>query len=226
MKSIGEIIKTHRQNHNMSQEELGKKLFVTKQAVSKWENGKTLPDIETIRKLTEILNIPHDEILGETIIQTRRYKNYLKVIIPIAIICFLMMLFFAVDGIGIIQRRMQNGICIVTLHQNGTLIEDDSYQIVGIQNVTNGQNGFSFPIDYGEVKGIIITSQNQEIEFGFINTNSWHNVQINIDIDSSGGSTVVSQKVIYRSDDSRIDVFETNTAMDSNNKASVFRAGL
>lgn len=222
MKSIGEIIRNHRLKNNMSQEELGKKLFVTKQAVSKWENGKTLPDIETIRKLTEILNIPHEEILGGTIIQTRKYKTYLTVAIPAAVICFLMMLFFAFDGIGMIQRRMQSGICIVTLHENGTLTQDDGYRIAGIRNVRYGQNGYSFPIDYGEVKGKIITSKAQEIEFGFINTNNWHNVQISIDIDSSA----VSQRVIYRSDNDLICVTESSAFWDSQNKATVFNGSL
>ena len=53
--NIGKIIKENRIKKNLTQEELGKLVFVSKQAVSKWESGRTMPDIETFEKLAEIL---------------------------------------------------------------------------------------------------------------------------------------------------------------------------
>ncbi len=47
---IGKNIKRLRERNHMTQEELAEKLFVTRQAISKWENGKTEPDIETLQK--------------------------------------------------------------------------------------------------------------------------------------------------------------------------------
>ena len=64
MEKIGTIIRNHRIAKGLTQEELGNKVFVSKQAVSKWETRKTLPDIEMLRKLCEILDINKDEILG------------------------------------------------------------------------------------------------------------------------------------------------------------------
>lgn len=61
---IGDIIREHRNNKNMTQEELGRQLFVSKQAVSKWETGRTLPDVETIRRLADILDIRPEQMLG------------------------------------------------------------------------------------------------------------------------------------------------------------------
>lgn len=60
MEKIGTIIRNHRIAKGLTQEELGNKVFVSKQAVSKWETEKTLPDIETVRKLCEILDINKD----------------------------------------------------------------------------------------------------------------------------------------------------------------------
>lgn len=57
MKQIGNIIREHRVAQNLTQEELGKELHVTKQAVSKWETGRTLPDVETLRRLSDVLSI-------------------------------------------------------------------------------------------------------------------------------------------------------------------------
>lgn len=63
MENIGSLIKKYRHQNGMSQEELGKALFTSKQTVSKWENALALPDIDTIRKISEILRIPVSEIL-------------------------------------------------------------------------------------------------------------------------------------------------------------------
>ena len=74
-KNIGEVIRKYRTLRGLTQEELGAQLFVSKQAVSKWENGRTLPDIETVRRLCEILEINRDEILGGSIAQTKKSRK-------------------------------------------------------------------------------------------------------------------------------------------------------
>jgi len=58
MSTIGEIIREYRKNKNMTQTQLGQRLFVSKQAISKWERGVTLPDIEMLRKISTVLDIP------------------------------------------------------------------------------------------------------------------------------------------------------------------------
>ena len=57
MKNIGEIIRKHRKLKNLTQEELGNKLFVSKQAVSKWERGQSCPDILILDELANILGV-------------------------------------------------------------------------------------------------------------------------------------------------------------------------
>ena len=54
---FGELIKSIRKEHNLTQKELADKLGVTFQAVSKWENGKNLPDIAIIKKIAEEFSI-------------------------------------------------------------------------------------------------------------------------------------------------------------------------
>ena len=55
--NIADIITKARKEKGISQNELAKKLFVTRQAISNWENGKTFPDISVIFKLCKILDI-------------------------------------------------------------------------------------------------------------------------------------------------------------------------
>ena len=222
MNHIGEIIKKYRLMNDLTQEELGKPLFVSKQAVSKWENGKTLPDIITIKRLAELLSIPHEEILGESIQQTKQYRKWVRILVPIVLISIIAMLFFAFDGVGFIQRRTQSGTAIVLVRENGVVVKAKEYEIIGLVKLKPGQNGYSFDIDYGEVRGSILTSNGKEIEFGFVNTNNWHNVQINVNINHDS----VSQSVIYKTDNDIIEVIETNNEFDERNKTSVFRGGV
>ena len=64
MKDYGAKIAELRTSRKMTQAELGAMLNVTSQAVSKWENGLSEPDMESIRKLCEIFEITFDEFFG------------------------------------------------------------------------------------------------------------------------------------------------------------------
>lgn len=59
----GEFIKKLRVNKNLTQKELAEKLMVTHQAVSKWENGETLPDASILLELSSLLNTNVDMLL-------------------------------------------------------------------------------------------------------------------------------------------------------------------
>lgn len=57
MNNFGEIIKDIRKKNNLTQKELADKLYVTYQAVSKWENNKSIPDISILQNISEMFNI-------------------------------------------------------------------------------------------------------------------------------------------------------------------------
>ena len=54
----GKKIAALRKSQNMTQEELGKVLSVTYQAVSKWERGESLPDFEMMSRIAKFFNVP------------------------------------------------------------------------------------------------------------------------------------------------------------------------
>jgi len=62
--NIGEVIKQKRRNRNITQAELAELLNVTPQAVSRWEMGVSCPDIAILPKISEILWVSADEMLG------------------------------------------------------------------------------------------------------------------------------------------------------------------
>lgn len=64
--TVGEKIQFYRKKIGLSQEELGQKLLVSRQTVSLWEMGKTLPTVDNLLLLKDIFSVSIDEILSET----------------------------------------------------------------------------------------------------------------------------------------------------------------
>ena len=67
---LNENIKAFRKSKGLSQQELAVKLNVVRQAVSKWEQGRSVPDSDMLISLSEVLEIPVSTLLGETVIET------------------------------------------------------------------------------------------------------------------------------------------------------------
>ena len=63
-KTIGKRIAMLRKEKGMTQEELSQKMEVSAQAVSKWENDQTCPDITSLPKLAKLLGVTVDELLS------------------------------------------------------------------------------------------------------------------------------------------------------------------
>ena len=59
-----DVIKTLREKNNLTQDELAERLMVTRQAVSRWENGETEPNTETLKLLSKEFNVSINTLLG------------------------------------------------------------------------------------------------------------------------------------------------------------------
>ncbi len=59
-----EIILKLRTEKGFSQDDLAEKVFVTRQAVSRWENGDTVPNTETLKLLSKLFDISINTLLG------------------------------------------------------------------------------------------------------------------------------------------------------------------
>lgn len=73
---IGEFIAKERKAKKLTQLKLAEKLFVSEKTVSKWENGKGIPDTNLLQKLCEIFGISLNELLsGERISIENKQQN-------------------------------------------------------------------------------------------------------------------------------------------------------
>ena len=61
--NLGEKIYELRKQQNLSQEELGDKLNVSRQTISKWERNESTPDLDKIVPLCDLFNLSVDELL-------------------------------------------------------------------------------------------------------------------------------------------------------------------
>lgn len=94
---IGKFILELRKNNKLTQKEFADKFGVTFQAVSKWENGKNIPDIAILKQICEEFNIDINEILdvktNKKIEDVPNKKNNYILIIPLIILTILLIVF-------------------------------------------------------------------------------------------------------------------------------------
>ncbi len=59
-----EVILELRTKNGLSQDDLARKIYVTRQAVSRWETGETVPNTETLKLLSELFDVSVNTLLG------------------------------------------------------------------------------------------------------------------------------------------------------------------
>ena len=64
MMNTKDVLLELRTKSGLSQDELAEKVFVTRQAVSRWENGETTPNTETLKLLSSLYNVSINTLLG------------------------------------------------------------------------------------------------------------------------------------------------------------------
>ena len=93
---IGQVIKEIRTKNNLSQQAFAEKFGVTYQAVSKWENGKNIPDIATLKEICKEYNLKLEDLLDAKISSKPKnnlLKWFLLVIILLIIILIIVLIF-------------------------------------------------------------------------------------------------------------------------------------
>ena len=59
------VILELRTKQGLSQDELAEKIMVTRQAVSRWENGETVPNTDTLKLLSKVFDVSINTLLGQ-----------------------------------------------------------------------------------------------------------------------------------------------------------------
>ncbi len=109
---FNEKLQYFRKKSNLTQEELAEKLFVSRTAISKWESGRGMPSISSLKAISEVFDVTIDELLSsEEIIEAaekekkenmKSFKNIIFGIIDLMSIIFLFIPLFGKEINGYI----------------------------------------------------------------------------------------------------------------------------
>ncbi len=100
--TLGERLKEYRQTEGLSQEQLAESLNVSRQAITKWENDKGMPDIDNLIAISKMMRITLDDIVkGETeIAQKASEKRAIntKLSLVTAVVFFIVSIIWIIVG--------------------------------------------------------------------------------------------------------------------------------
>ena len=110
--NLGDKILQLRKKNGLSQEQLGEKVYVTRQTISNWELGETTPNPEQLKKMSKAFNVSIDEILDNDskeflmnkISNTEKLAGIIiKIlkVIGIVIVVYIIFMIIAVIGLGV-----------------------------------------------------------------------------------------------------------------------------
>lgn len=167
---IGEIIKEKRKELELTQEELANKLHVTRQAISNWENNKSVPDIEFIRQLADEFEMSIDELLLNDVkrIEKKTRTNHTLILITMVATIGMIVLFassivryFTFSTEAFAGRCTDNELGVFIVNE-----DDSSYIIDGFEEILF-ENYYCVPITYTIDKSDLI-NDGEYIEERFV----------------------------------------------------------
>ena len=133
--TFGKRFQELRKKHQYTQEDIANKLNITPQAVSKWENDISAPDITLLKEISDIFNITIDDLLGNTTnsvkyVEENQRKDINKMLLKINIV--------SSDGdkvnvnlpLSIIKLCLDSGIKLSDMKMNKALDSVDLEQIL------------------------------------------------------------------------------------------------
>lgn len=154
---FNEKLQYFRKKSNLTQEELAEKLFVSRTAISKWESGRGMPSISSLKAISEVFNISIDELLSsEEIIEVaekenkENMKSFKNIIFGIIDLMSIIFLFIPLFG-----KEIDGYIYLVTIFSTNPVMPINKYIYLIIIGVT---------ILYGVAELIMSKFENKSVD--------------------------------------------------------------
>lgn len=130
---FGKFIKEIRQKHNLTQKEFAEKYHVSYQAVSKWENGKNMPDTALIKQISEDFNISLEELYnGE--FKNKKKKRFILLSVLILLIIIFIIIFLTLFKEEDFQFKTLSANC-PNFTISGNIAYNDKKSAIYISNI-------------------------------------------------------------------------------------------
>ena len=161
--SFGKTLAKLRKERKLTQQELADLLNVTNKTISKWETNTTAPDIDTLKRISQVLNVPVDVLLGNsklTITDNSNKHKLTKKKLILLLSLLLVSLFF-------IYYMITN--FILNTKSYSLISGDERFTIAG--NITIGKNNYYL--------SLIVRGINDELLENKIINNAEYSIIIN-----------------------------------------------
>ena len=177
---IGDKIYKFRKKMNLSQEEFANSIGVTRQIVSKWESNQSIPMVDKLKKISDVYNIPYDELLSGTDYEFKNNKFNIKKYGLLFIIMIVIQVVFILIVSTISGRNMKiNYNCLgvqtyevlkiydseddnysyITLKRDDNIVTEKISKVISSMIVENGMYKFIFRSN----------NENSDIDYIFLN---------------------------------------------------------
>ena len=144
---FGQLIKKIREENHLTQRELAEKYNVTYQAVSKWENGKNLPDLSLIKQISNDFSVSIDDMVDGNF-KTKKRNYRLFFIIGIIFIIFIILSFVLVESKSDFSVKPIKANCD-NFNISGVLSYNESKSLIYIPSIEYcGNDGSQLFVDF------------------------------------------------------------------------------
>ncbi len=116
---LSDQLKKYRVLNKFTQEDLAQHIHITRQAISRWENDLSEPDLTTLKKMADLYNIQLEELVNGNIYDYETKHNQLKFYYFLSVLSFIIPLGFIISLyilISIRKKRIEykilKGVCI------------------------------------------------------------------------------------------------------------------
>jgi len=116
---LSDQLKKYRLLNKLTQEDLAQQIHITRQAISRWENDLSEPDLTTLKKMADLYNIQLEELVNGNIYDYETKHNQLKFYYYLSILSFIIPLGFIISLYILISIRKKQieykilkGVCI------------------------------------------------------------------------------------------------------------------
>jgi DNA-binding XRE family transcriptional regulator len=144
MNNINNNIKNYRIKKEMTQQDLSDKLYVTRQCVSSWEQGKTLPNIESIENIATILECSINDLIDDNSVKTiaieqvlnnKKKTRYIWLSLIVSLVAILLTVFSLIYP----NRNVDNDLLTLTIYVDYGYIEniDTENGVIYFKNIVN-----------------------------------------------------------------------------------------
>lgn len=187
--TLGEKLKKLRTDNGLTQDELAKKIYVTRTAISKWESDRGYPNIESLKQIAKAFSITVDELLSSEELLTiaeednkqrqMHFRDFSYALIDMSMAMLLFLPFFAENADGVIRS-----VSLVTLNGIQLYLKTTYFAVVlgmffmgvlalGLQNCQKvfwlkGKMNISWILGIVSVLLFVVSSQPYAAVFAFV----------------------------------------------------------